>query len=79
MTRVNPTAAWSSQISTAQDTPVQCLAGYCKINWASVEPSSTEDGLELGPGDIFVIPAGQSFRHVASRSTSPTLFYEEFT
>ena len=79
MTLVLPSSSWSSGISTgARDMPIQCHAGYVKIAWGASAPASTDDGFELGPGDVIVLPSGQTFYHVASRETNPTLFYEGF-
>ena len=80
MTLAAPSTSWSGGISTGSfDMPVQCRAGFAVISWRSAgAPASTNDGLELGPGDIFVVPAGQTWYHVAARGTQPTLFYEGF-
>lgn len=80
MTLVAPGASWSPGISTgAREQPIQCLAGYVKIAWGIAgAPPSTDDGFELGPGDPLVLPAGQTWYHVASRGTNPTLFYKGF-
>lgn len=85
MTIVTPTTSWSGGIATGtKECPVQCQAGYVLINWGSGgAPSSTLDGLELGPGETMVIPAGQTWYHTISSTegrpgTTPRVFYELF-
>jgi hypothetical protein len=54
------------------------------INWGSGgAPGTVTDGLELGPGETMVIPAGQTFYHIISTGggrpeTTPRVFYNLF-
>tara|TARA_R110000851_G_scaffold174949_1_gene321152 strand:+ start:5330 stop:5572 length:243 start_codon:yes stop_codon:yes gene_type:complete len=79
MVVVNPAATWSAGIATTtHETPLQCHGGHVRVAWGASAPASVLDGFELSKGEALVLPAGQTFYHVASRGGEPTLFYELF-
>jgi phenylpropionate dioxygenase-like ring-hydroxylating dioxygenase large terminal subunit len=74
----NLTASFGSNITTTGDTPVQCRSGYVWVNWAPSAPSDVTDSHLLGPGDVIVIPDGNTFRMAAANGTSPVVQYQAF-
>ena len=76
----NLTPSWSVAIGPlAQATPFQCRKGHVFVSWAASEPATIQDGLLLGPGDIIVVPAGNSVRLARNASVDHEVFYESFT
>ena len=76
----NLTNAWSSAIGPFSfDTPVQCRKGHVFLSWGASAPSTLGEGFLLAPGDIFVIPAGNSIRLAINASTDHEIVYESFT
>ena len=75
----NLTAAFGSDIGPVTgDTPVQCRGGYAWVNWAASAPVDVTDSHLLGPGDVIVIPNGETFRLAAANGTTPVVHYESF-
>lgn len=74
----NLTDAWGADIPVTGNTPVQCRSGYVWVNWAASAPVEPRDSHLLGPGDVIVIPSGETFRLRAANGTTPEVHYEQF-
>lgn len=78
--RTDLTTSWSSAIGPlAFATPFQCRKGFVFVSWAASAPATIQDGLMLGPGDVIVVPAGNSVRLARNASVDHELYYESFT
>lgn len=76
----NLTSAWSSAIGPlAFGTPFQCRKGFVFISWAASAPASIEGGVLMAPGDVIVVPAGNSVRLAVNDSSDHEVVYESFT
>ena len=74
----NLTASFGSNITVTAETPVQCRSGFVWVNWAASAPGDVRDSHLLGPGDVIVIPADNTFRMAAANGTAPEVQYESF-
>ena len=76
----NLTSTWSSAIGPlAFGTPFQCRKGFVFISWAASAPSTIQEGLLMAPGDVIVVPAGNSVRLAVNDSSDHEVVYESFT
>lgn len=77
-TVTNLTTAWSSDITTTNETVVQCRSGVVYLNWDAVAPANVRDGFQMTSGTNIVLPAGTTFR-MSSFGHSHEVWYAEFT